>query len=72
MNELNLKPGDSIVKELGDSVAKVVRANSSITEHAAASAAWLEHFAKMLRTGTAPEDIGWMVEHIGIMMARKI
>lgn len=43
-----------------------------MTDHARAAAEWLEHFAKELRCGKAPEDIGWMVEKIGVMMARKI
>lgn len=72
MKEFDLKPGDFIVKEPGDIMGKVVRNESGITDHAAAAAAWLEHFAKLLRAGTAPEDIGWMVEGIGTMMARKI
>lgn len=43
-----------------------------LSTHAAAAADFLDHIAKQLRHGTAPEDIGRQVSWIGAMMERRI
>lgn len=42
-----------------------------MTDHAEAAAELLEGFARLLREGTSPEDIGPTVALVGRVMARR-
>lgn len=50
----------------------VKKGDYAVTDHAEAAAELLEAFARKLRSGTSPEDIGPHVVLIGRMMARKV
>jgi len=57
---------------LNPATNEIENLNLRCSSHAAAAADFLEHIAKQLRHGTAPEDIGKQVRWIGTMMERRI
>ena len=63
---------NTVLHLVPDMEVKEDHSGYAVSDHAEAAASMLANFAKRLRTGTSPEDIGPQVILAGRMMARLV